>query len=152
MFAALGTEFSMEWPFNTRGIETKTAASAARLVAHPDVRSVRIFLVMNDQQALTIEPISGLNLASGGYPRDVAPRVPIAAYKRSWAPSVGCDLVPRCYASSDILALSKFTVRKATFKLQQPHRRLDRGERLPCTYQQSQGRRFSPVHPLVHGV
>ncbi len=61
MFAALRAEFSMEWPFNTRGIETKAAASATGLVAHPDVRSVRISLVMDDQEARAIEPISGLN-------------------------------------------------------------------------------------------
>ncbi|MDP9007507.1 MAG: hypothetical protein M3N91_02165 [Pseudomonadota bacterium] len=34
---------------------------AARLVAHPDVKSVRISLAMNDNEARAIEPISGLN-------------------------------------------------------------------------------------------
>jgi hypothetical protein len=34
---------------------------AARLIAHPDVQSVRISLVMDDHEARAIEPISGLN-------------------------------------------------------------------------------------------
>jgi hypothetical protein len=59
------TAASMQVLANRRALNQHEAAMrervAARLVAHPDVQSVRISLVMNDQEARAIEPISGLN-------------------------------------------------------------------------------------------
>jgi hypothetical protein len=59
------TAASMQVLANRRALNQHEAAMRERvatwLAAHPDVQSVRISLVMNDQEARAIEPISGLN-------------------------------------------------------------------------------------------